>query len=86
MAKCKLQKPMKEVEAFVLVYHHSVKEDSELMKDLEKKYLPTITSKEKVEPRTFKQFCIGNLSKNLKNLTENLCISLYFTFRTWNSD
>ena len=67
MAKCKLQKPKKDVEAIVLVYHHSVEEDSELIKDLKKKYLHSITSKEKVNPKTFKQLCQGNtkLSRNL---------------------
>ena len=67
MAKCKLQKPKKNVEAIVLVYHHSIDEDSELMKDLEKKYLPSINSKDNIKPKTFKQLCKGNYVKlNLK--------------------
>ena len=61
VAKCKFQKP-KDVEPIVLVYHEQVNENSELMKDLENKYLPSIVSKGKIKPKTFKQFCNGKIS------------------------
>ena len=59
MAKCKLLKPNREIEPIVLVYHHNVKEDSELMKNLEEKYLPSIFSNCLFKPKTFKQICKG---------------------------
>ena len=65
MAKCRLQKPNKEVEAIVLVYHEGVNENSQLMKDLEKKYLPSIVSKEKIKPKTPQQLCQGSKSNQI---------------------
>ena len=59
MAKCKLQKPKKEIKPMVVVYHHQIKENSELIKNLESEYLPSITWKENIKPKTFKQLCSG---------------------------
>lgn len=60
LAKCRLQNPKKEVDTFVLVYHEHVEEDSELMKDLDKKYIQSISSKSNIKPKIFKQLCQGS--------------------------
>ena len=60
MAKRKLQVPKKEIEVLVVVYSYQAKKKSELMKDLEERYLPSIAaSEEKIIPKTFKQLCKG---------------------------
>ena len=64
MAKCRLQNPKKEVEAIVLVYHYQVGDNSELMKDLEKKYLSSIVSKTKIKPKHFLDLCEGKCEGN----------------------
>ena len=60
LAKHNIQNPKKKVEAFVLVYHHNVEEDSEFIKDLEKKYLSSIVSKTKIKLKQFRYICQGD--------------------------
>ena len=63
MAYYKLQKIGTEI--LVLVYHDEVEEDSELLKDLKTKYLPSITTdKTNIKITTFKALCNGNLFFN----------------------
>ena len=62
LPKRKLQKPKEEVEAIVVVYHDQVMRSSELMNDLDEKYLPSIISKSTIKPKTFKQLCKGSES------------------------
>ena len=56
MAHYKLQK--KETEIMVLIYHDDVEEESELIKDFNRKYLPSLTDQE-IKVITFKKLCKG---------------------------
>ena len=53
LAKFRLEKPKEEIESIVLVYHHDVKEDSELIKYIEKKYLASFLPNGMIKPKTF---------------------------------
>ena len=66
IAKCKLQNPKKKAESIVLVYHDGVEDNIGLMKDLEEKYLPSITTKENIQPRRFQQFCKGTFEFSMR--------------------
>ena len=65
LAKCRLQNPKKEIETMGLVYHYQVADNCELIKDLEKKYLPSIVAKSKMTPKTFQQLCKGTNKHSL---------------------
>ena len=65
MAHYKLQKV--ETEVIVLTYHEEVNEESELLKDLKTKYLPSISEDKAIKVKTFKQLCKGKLQCNLMN-------------------
>ena len=62
IARAKLKIPEHEPEVHVLVYHEHVNESSEIMKDLEEKYLPSLNSDGNVKPKTFLQLCNGKFS------------------------
>ena len=60
LAHFKLRK--KKTEVIVLTYHYHIRDDSELIKDFNAKYLPSIFAHGNVKAKSFKTICKG---KNL---------------------
>ena len=57
LAHFKLKK--KETEVIVLTYHYHIKDDSELIKDFNTKYLPSVFADDNIKAKSFKTFCNG---------------------------
>ena len=49
-----------ETEVIVLVYHEHANDKSELIKDFDSKYLPSIFADCTIKAKIFKKFCSGN--------------------------